>query len=132
MSHLRREVLKVFKTLHRTRQIVFQGDRQTLEAGRKEINNNFRKNRNERNEDEIKKLIQLAQDVNKELRTNVIQAVQEKEGIYRLRLTEETTRLDNVPFNSNAIFEHATPRHYKGKATGGCSEGKTAASVNPK
>ncbi|XP_036331176.1 complex III assembly factor LYRM7 [Rhagoletis pomonella] len=135
MAQLRREALRAFKNLHRTRQFVFQGDKQTLEAGRKEINEHFRKNRNESNEEEIKKMIKLANDVNKELRTNVVQAVQEKEGVYQLRITEETTRLDNVPFNPDATIEQLTPRNRKRRPAGGCCGGENSSSVkatNPK
>nr|XP_014100319.1 complex III assembly factor LYRM7 [Bactrocera oleae]XP_036218547.1 complex III assembly factor LYRM7 [Bactrocera oleae] len=124
MSQLRREALRAFKKLHRTRQFVFQGDELTLKAGRKEINDQFRKNQNEKNEEEIKKMIQLAHDVDNELRTSVIQAVQEKEGVYKLRITEETTRLDNVVFNPDAIIEKPTSRNRKGNSMGGCCGGQ--------
>ncbi|XP_054739725.1 complex III assembly factor LYRM7 [Anastrepha obliqua] len=125
MSQLRREALRAFKNLHRTRQFVFQGDTQTLEAGRKEINEHFRKNCNETNENEIKKMIQLANDVSKELRSNVIQAVQEKGDVFHLRITEETTRLDNVVFNPDAIIEQITPR--KGRTVSGACGGQNIA-----
>ncbi|XP_011188623.1 complex III assembly factor LYRM7 [Zeugodacus cucurbitae] len=129
MSQLRREALRAFKKLHRTRQFVFQGDELTLNAGRKEINEQFRKNQNERNEDEIRKMIKLANDVDKELRTSVIQAVQEKEGVYTLRITEETTRLDNVVFNPDAIIERPTSRNRKGNPTSGCCGGQNASTT---
>uniref|UniRef100_W8C6A6 Complex III assembly factor LYRM7 n=1 Tax=Ceratitis capitata TaxID=7213 RepID=W8C6A6_CERCA len=133
MAQLRREALRVFKKLHRTRQFVFQGDERTLEAGRREINEHFRKNRNEKNEDEIKKMIALAKDVDKELRTSVIQAVQEKEGVYQLRITEETTRLDNVVFNPDAIIEGLKPSGRKERTSGGCCGGQMSSkeTINP-
>ncbi|XP_018805058.1 PREDICTED: complex III assembly factor LYRM7 [Bactrocera latifrons] len=127
MSQLRREALRAFKKLHRTRQFVFQGDELTLKAGRKEINEQFRKNRSEKNEDEIKKMIQLAHDVDNELRTSVIQAIQEKEGVYKLRITEETTRLDNVVFNPDAVIEKPASRNLKGNSMGDCCGGQSTA-----
>ncbi|XP_075145760.1 complex III assembly factor LYRM7 [Haematobia irritans] len=116
----RREVIKAFRKLHRTRQLIFAGDDYALEAGRKEINAHFKKNMQESNADNIKKMIQLALDVDKELRTNVIQAKQKEEGVYELRITPETTRLDNIVFNPDAVIE--PPRRRKGGQTGCCGE----------
>ena len=71
-------------------------------------------------------MIQLALDVEKELRTNIIQAVEKAEGVYgrllqwpieniiivlffaELRISKDTTRIDNVPFNPNAIVINKT------------------------
>uniref|UniRef100_A0A1A9X1P1 Complex III assembly factor LYRM7 n=1 Tax=Glossina brevipalpis TaxID=37001 RepID=A0A1A9X1P1_9MUSC len=122
MSKIRREVLWAFKKLHRTRQYVFAGDVVALDAGRKEINNKFKANMKEIDEDAIKKMIKLALDVDRELRTNVIQAREKENGVYELRITPETTRLDNVVFNPNAVIE---PRR-KGKQS---SSGKGCVSA---
>ncbi|XP_020814621.1 complex III assembly factor LYRM7 [Drosophila serrata] len=128
MSNLRRQVLSAFKRLHRTRQYVFEGDVQALTAGRAKINESFLQNRNETNEDEIQKMIKLAQDVDHELRTNVIQAKKKEEGVYELRITPETTRLDNVVFNPDAVIEK--PRRGRGeKNTEGCCGGAAMAAL---
>ncbi|XP_043656718.1 complex III assembly factor LYRM7 [Drosophila teissieri] len=128
MSNLRRQVLSAFKKLHRTRQYVFQGDANALVAGRLKINESFLQNRNESSEDEIQKMIKLAQDVDLELRTNVIQAQKKEEGVYELRITPETTRLDNVVFNPDAIIEK--PRRQRGvKNTEGCCGGAAMAAL---
>lgn len=50
-------MLNAFKKLHRTRQYVFQGDDRALVAGRNKINESFQQNRNETNEEEIKKVV---------------------------------------------------------------------------
>lgn len=50
-------MLNAFKKLHRTRQYVFQGDKRALVEGRNQINGNFRKNINETDEGEIKKVL---------------------------------------------------------------------------
>ncbi|KAH8243469.1 hypothetical protein KR032_007618 [Drosophila birchii] len=122
------QVLSAFKKLHRTRQYVFDGDVQALTAGRTKINESFLQNRNETNEDEIQKMIKLAQDVDYELRTNVIQAKEKEEGVYELRITPETTRLDNVVFNPDAIIEK--PRRRRGeKSTEGCCGGAAMAAL---
>lgn len=41
-----------------------------------------------------------------------------------LRITEETTRLDNVVFNPDAIIEKPTSRNRKGNSMGGCCGGQ--------
>ncbi|KAI8118224.1 hypothetical protein FF38_08545 [Lucilia cuprina] len=122
MSQIRREVINAFKKLHRTRQFIFAGDDRALEAGRKEINDRFKKNMTETNVDNVKKMLQLALDVDKELRTNVIQAKQKEEGVYELRITPETTRLENFPFNPD--IEIPPRRKAKsGSGDGGCCGG---------
>ncbi|EDV44011.1 uncharacterized protein Dana_GF16242 [Drosophila ananassae] len=128
MSNLRRQVLSAFKKLHRTRQYVFQGDVNALAAGRLKINESFLQNRGETNEDEIQKMIKLAQDVDHELRTNVIQAEKKADDVYELRITPETTRLDNVVFNPDAIIEK--PRRRGGaKNSEGCCGGAAMAAL---
>lgn len=48
--------MQAFKKLHRTRQYVFAGDGQALAAGRKEINDKFKTNMKETDEDAVKKV----------------------------------------------------------------------------
>ncbi|XP_011296260.2 complex III assembly factor LYRM7 [Musca domestica] len=124
-QQIRREVLKAFRKLHRTRQLIFAGDDNALALGRNEINSHFRKNMQETNVEEIKKMVKLALDVDKELRTNVIQAKKKDEGVYELRITPETTRLDNIAFNPDAVIE--PPRRRKGQPATGCCGGGGAA-----
>ncbi|XP_069610180.1 complex III assembly factor LYRM7 isoform X1 [Ranitomeya imitator] len=71
----RMKVLKLFKTLHRTRQHVFQNDVRALAAARQKINEEFQKNRNESAPEKISELIKIGQDVEVLLRTTVIQGV---------------------------------------------------------
>ncbi|KAM7385369.1 hypothetical protein PAMP_001456 [Pampus punctatissimus] len=52
----RLKVLRVFKTLHRTRSTVFKDDKRALTAARLKINEEFRKNKNETSEENINKL----------------------------------------------------------------------------
>ncbi|NXF92546.1 LYRM7 factor, partial [Eubucco bourcierii] len=68
-------VLKVFKSLHRTRQEVFKNDARALEAARQKINEEFRNNQDETSEEKIKEFLKIASDVEVILRTSVIQAV---------------------------------------------------------
>ncbi|XP_023800638.1 complex III assembly factor LYRM7 isoform X4 [Cyanistes caeruleus] len=69
------QVLKLFKSLHRTRQEVFKNDTKALEAARQKINEEFRNNRDETSEEKINELLKIASDVEVILRTSVIQAV---------------------------------------------------------
>lgn len=102
-QNLRNEVLKVFKALHRTRRLVFKGDERALGAARKKINEDFKKNKYVNDDGSVKELVQLANDVEKELRSTVIQAVRVAPDKYQLRITADTGKFDNAPYRqSNA------------------------------
>ncbi|KAM6289620.1 complex III assembly factor LYRM7 isoform 2-T2 [Aegotheles albertisi] len=49
----RRQALKLFKLLHRTRQAVFKNDARALEAARQKINEEFKHNQNETSQEKI-------------------------------------------------------------------------------
>ncbi|XP_004931105.1 complex III assembly factor LYRM7 isoform X1 [Bombyx mori] len=104
----RRLVLQSFKKLHRTRMKVFEGDERALLAARIKINEEFRKNKNVQNENSIKAMIAFGEDIERELRTQVIQAREIKPGVYEARITDDTVKLDNIPFNDHAILEDGT------------------------
>lgn len=61
---------------------MFQGDVKAVSGARILINENFHKNKDVQDEDEIKKLLKMASDVEIELKTNVIQAVEKEPGVY--------------------------------------------------
>ncbi|XP_066591684.1 complex III assembly factor LYRM7 [Prorops nasuta] len=93
---LRREVLQIFKKLHRTRQVTFKDDTASLEVVRKKINDEYRKYKDVKNQAAIEELHKLAEDVEHELRTRVIQVVQsETNSRYEIRVRPETT-VDNA------------------------------------
>ena len=52
---------------------MFKGDVETLDAARKKINEEFKKNKSVGNEDSIKTLIQYSDEAAEELLTNVVQ-----------------------------------------------------------
>ncbi|CAD0197491.1 unnamed protein product [Chrysodeixis includens] len=108
MSSLRSQVLQTFKRLHRTRMKVFAGDERALTAGRLRINEEFLKNKHVTNEDAIKTMIKLGEDVVTELRTQVIQAREVKPGVFEARITDDTVKFDNIPFDDNAVLEDGT------------------------
>ncbi|XP_033324038.2 complex III assembly factor LYRM7 isoform X2 [Megalopta genalis] len=98
---LRRQVLETFKKLHRTRMKTFQGDEHALTDLRNKINEEYRKNKNVTNTAAIEELNKLAQQVEHEVRTNIIQAVEKKPGVFALRITPDTEMLDNIPYKDS-------------------------------
>ncbi|KMQ92735.1 lyr motif-containing protein 7 [Lasius niger] len=94
---LRREVLQVFKKLHRTRLKTFATDEHALQVVRKKINDEYRKYKNVTNQAAIEELNKFAQEIEHEVRTTVIQAVETAPGRIALRLTPDVLR-DNVSY----------------------------------
>ncbi|KAL6259970.1 hypothetical protein P5V15_009879 [Pogonomyrmex californicus] len=92
----RREILRVFKKLHRTRLKTFEGDEYALQVVRDRINKEYKKYKNVTNQVAIEELNKFAQEVECEIRTNVIQAVETASGRIALRLTPDVL-VDNVP-----------------------------------
>ncbi|KAB0801815.1 hypothetical protein PPYR_04001 [Photinus pyralis] len=95
---LRREVLKCFKNLHRTREIVFNGDVRALQKGREKINEEFKKNKDVQELATINELIRFSEEVEKELRTTVVQAREIKPGVFQANIRPDTLKLDNIPY----------------------------------
>ncbi|XP_011699442.1 PREDICTED: complex III assembly factor LYRM7 isoform X2 [Wasmannia auropunctata] len=83
-------VLQVFKKLHRTRL-------KTFEVVRDKINKEYRKYKNVTNQAAIEELNKFAQEVEHEVRTTVIQAIETAPGRVALRLTPDVL-VDNVPY----------------------------------
>ncbi|XP_015124816.1 complex III assembly factor LYRM7 [Diachasma alloeum] len=95
-GELRREVLKIFKKLHRTRLSTFEGDEKSLNLTRQKINDEYRKYKHVTDQDAIVELNKFALDVDHELRTSVVQAVEKAPGRYELKIKEEHL-IDNFP-----------------------------------
>ncbi|XP_055534378.1 complex III assembly factor LYRM7 [Wyeomyia smithii] len=111
MSSLRKEALKWYKTLQRTKNQVFKGDQRTIEAARQRIREEFIKNKDLSSEKDIQEKIKIAKDVDVELRSTVVQAVRVDENRYQARITKDTKKLENVMFDPNA--ELPPPRSRK-------------------
>ncbi|XP_044184900.1 complex III assembly factor LYRM7-like isoform X2 [Acropora millepora] len=90
------EVLSCYRSLHRTRLKVFEGDKQALEAGKLRIQNEFAKHKNEADPSRILELIAAAESAEKFLRCNVVQGVQTERGTYRLKITKDTELQTNA------------------------------------
>ncbi|XP_018373311.1 PREDICTED: complex III assembly factor LYRM7 isoform X1 [Trachymyrmex cornetzi] len=93
----RREILRVFKKLHRTRLKTFEGDEYALQVVRDQINKEYKKYKSVTNQTVIAELNKLAQEVECEIRTTVIQAVETAPRRIALRLTPDVL-VDNVPY----------------------------------
>ncbi|EFA04839.1 uncharacterized protein LOC658291 isoform X1 [Tribolium castaneum] len=101
-QNLRREVLAAFKSLHKARKHVFQGDNNALTKARSKINEEYKKCKNVTDKHAIEELVNYSKAVETELRVTVIQAREIQPGQYEVRLREEIPRLENVPFNECA------------------------------
>ncbi|XP_029962002.1 complex III assembly factor LYRM7 [Salarias fasciatus] len=93
----RLKVLRVFKTLHRTRREVFKDDARALTAARSKINEEFRKNKDETSEENIQKMIKMGSDVEIVLRETVLQMEHVGDQTLVLR-PRESLLLENVPY----------------------------------
>ncbi|KAF7262093.1 hypothetical protein EG68_00667 [Paragonimus skrjabini miyazakii] len=81
----RAHALKVFRDLHRTCRIVFDGDVSTFKTAKDRIRAEFRANQMERDPQKIAELLKYAEDVEMLLRTTVIQ-VEYDENTSRCKL----------------------------------------------
>ncbi|XP_051541596.1 complex III assembly factor LYRM7-like isoform X2 [Myxocyprinus asiaticus] len=93
----RMKVLRVFKDLHKTRINVFKDDDRALTATRLKINEEFKTNKNESSEENIKEMLKMARAVETILRENVIQAEHVEENKMLLR-PRKSLLLENVPY----------------------------------
>ncbi|XP_030751054.1 complex III assembly factor LYRM7 [Sitophilus oryzae] len=120
-NNLRKEVLRCFKTIHKTRQNVFKGDDRALSEGRKKINEEFDKYKHIQDEEAIKELLNQCKAVELELRTCVIQAKEVAPNLYQAEITQDTLKLDNIPFNATACCSSSdSAKRDKRKNKGGC------------
>ncbi|XP_058125066.1 complex III assembly factor LYRM7 [Anopheles ziemanni] len=111
MSSLRREALRWYKILQRTKNDVFAGDFRTITAARQRIREEFIKNKDITDEKEIQEKIKIAKDVEVELRSSVVQAVRKQPTVFEARITPDTKKMDNVMFDPDA--EIPPPRSKK-------------------
>ncbi|CAH2105451.1 unnamed protein product [Euphydryas editha] len=82
---------------------VFEGDERALTAARLKINEEYHKNKHVKDEEAIKAMVKFGEDVERELRTQVIQAREVKPGVFEAKITKDTIKLNNIPYNDNAI-----------------------------
>jgi hypothetical protein len=81
------KVLGLYKRLYITRNQIFQGDNQTLSKSLTRLRDEFRANLNETDSNKIEKLIKEGKEVDRLLRTSVLQTVKtDKPNVYRLKV----------------------------------------------
>jgi complex III assembly factor LYRM7 len=101
-QNLRREVLKAFKSLHKARRHVFEGDDNALTKARTQINQEYKKCKVVTDPEAIRELVAHSRAVENELISTVIQAKEVQPGKYEVRLRDKIVKLDNVPFKDCA------------------------------
>ncbi|KAJ8667168.1 hypothetical protein QAD02_008830 [Eretmocerus hayati] len=95
---LRSEALRIYKKLHRTRLKTFGGDENALQITRTRLNDEFRKNKDLKDESVIREMIKIATEVEHQVRTTVVQCVEKSPGRYEAKITADTEKLDNIPY----------------------------------
>lgn len=85
----RSKVLGLYKRLYKTRNQIFQGDQTTLATSLIRLRNDFRLNKDESDEKIIAKHIKTGKEVDRILRTQVLQTIKtEKENVYKLNVKD--------------------------------------------
>nr|XP_045008611.1 complex III assembly factor LYRM7-like isoform X1 [Jaculus jaculus] len=91
------KVLKLFKSLHRTRQQVFKDDTRALEAARVKINEEFKSNKSETAPQQIEELMKIGCGVELLLWTHVVQGLHTDHSMLTLVPRKELL-IENVPY----------------------------------
>ncbi|XP_022161451.1 complex III assembly factor LYRM7 [Myzus persicae] len=97
-NEARKKVLSTFKLVHKARLLCFKNDNQMLNAAKHQINEEFKKNKTVSDPAVVQNLITLAQDVEHELLTQVVQAERVNEKKFKLNLDPERHTLENIPY----------------------------------
>ena len=114
-NQLRKAVLAAFKNLHKARLQTFQNDNRALAAARKEINENFSKNKHEKDSSKIEELVAIANDAADILRKHVMQLEQigEDKNHFKLNIRKDTFFSDNTLYQE--VSEEELLKHKKNK-----------------
>ncbi|KAG2373657.1 hypothetical protein C9374_011946 [Naegleria lovaniensis] len=80
--------LSAYRSLLRASRLVFNGDTRTLNLSLRQIRTEFEKNRFEKDEKKIQKLISDAQEASSFLISSVLQGVKEQDG-FKIRLNKK-------------------------------------------
>lgn len=86
------KVLKTYRSLWRAANLAFKGDQYALQHARERIRMEYRSSIEP---SELLQKLQLARDVSRILRSNVVQGTEEERAKYRLRFNEESELGDN-------------------------------------
>lgn len=92
------QVLGAYRTLLRTRQIVFSGDAVALTKSREKIRDSFLANKHLTASEDILQQIQCANETSDFLLQGVVQGkLNTQDNTYKVKITEHTKLHDNVP-----------------------------------
>ncbi|VVC32033.1 Complex 1 LYR protein [Cinara cedri] len=97
-NEIRKQVLTAFKSVHKARLLCFKNDDHMLNAAKHQINEEFKKNKTVSDPAALNNLLKLAQDVENELLTQVVQAERIGEKKFKLNLDPERHTYDNIPY----------------------------------
>ena len=107
----RSAALRLYKHLHRTSQVVFQGDVRAVAAARNKIRDEFNKNRGVSSPAAIQELTKIGHEAAVVLQTQVIQAAATGEigddgrPIYRANIRQPEQLVTNAPFKDDISDE---------------------------
>ena len=93
-----REALRLYKSLHRTIQKVFSGDRQAMLAARDKVWEEFGKYRNVTNPSSITELVNQGWEAQRTLSELVIQMEKVEGDTFKMNIREENYKFENNPF----------------------------------
>jgi len=125
MSGKSLEALKLYKSLHRTVQKVFKGDRPAMFAARDKICEEFAKNRHVTSPTALTELIKQGEDVKQILTESVIQLEQVSQDKYHMNVRDEIHLFENNPFREDITEdEYKTANKRSRKRGGACDDAK--------
>jgi len=87
---LRKAVLNQYKRLMRAQGEVFRDDVKINKKAMEHIREQFRKNRNLKNESEIRNMINMAEDSIQFMKKHLVQGVLNDRNVYELRFRKDT------------------------------------------
>lgn len=92
-------MLRCYRALHKTIQCTFKDDELAISETKKRAREEFGKNKDINDPEKIKELLKLCTEVEKLLRTTVIQAKLNDAGRYEVQLKDKPSALqDNHPY----------------------------------
>jgi len=117
-----REALRLYKSLHRTIQRVFNGDQAAMFAARDKVCEEFHKYRNVTNANATEGLLKQGWEAQTILSQTVVQLEQVKEEKYKLNVREETYKFENNPFRDDITDEQYRGANRKSRKMKTCDE----------
>lgn len=74
-----------------------------MTEAKKKLNDEFKNRKDIEDKNEILEMIKFGDEANDFLKTMVIQAVKDGESSFKLNITKDTTMLDNVSYDPEAV-----------------------------